>query len=73
MLATTLDISEARKRLSDIPRQLEEHGVIYVTKHNKRSFAVVSLDYLSTIRNGEDGLREFAENLIRMLDKTIRE
>lgn len=69
MNAPTLDISEARKRLGSISKQLEEHSVIYVTRHNKRAFAVVNLDYLSTVQSGEDGIRQIAENLLRLLAK----
>jgi len=49
MPSDTLDISEARKRFNTLDRDLADNAVIYITRHNKRAFAVVNVDYLSTI------------------------
>lgn len=47
--ATTLDISEARKQFNSLDQRLKGDRVIYVTRHNKKAFAVVDLDYLSAV------------------------
>lgn len=49
MTTTTLDISEARKQLNSIDERLKDDRVIFVTRHHKKAFAVVDLDYLSTV------------------------
>ena len=49
MAAPTLDISEARKQLNSLDERLKEERVIYVTRHNKKAFAVVDLEYLSAV------------------------
>lgn len=49
MAAPTLDISEARKQLNSIDEKLKDQRVIYVTRHNKKAFAVVNLEYLSAV------------------------
>jgi PHD/YefM family antitoxin component YafN of YafNO toxin-antitoxin module len=50
MATETLDISEARKQLSNLDEQLREKHVIVITRHNKGAFAAVDLDYLSSVR-----------------------
>lgn len=45
----TLDISEARKQLNSIDERLKDERVIVVTRHNKKAFAVVDLEYLSAV------------------------
>ena len=49
MSGATLDISEARKQFSSIDKRLKDDRVIFVTRHNKKAFAVVDLDYLSAV------------------------
>lgn len=49
MQASTLDISEARKKLNSIDEQLKSDRVVYVTRHNKKAFAFVDLDFLSMV------------------------
>jgi PHD/YefM family antitoxin component YafN of YafNO toxin-antitoxin module len=46
-ISPTLEISEARKKLTSIDERLEKEPVIYVTRHNKKAFAVVSLEFLA--------------------------
>ena len=48
MTSTTLDISEARKQLTRMDERLRENKVIWITRHNKRVFAVVDVDLLET-------------------------
>lgn len=45
----TLDISEARKKFNTLDRDLQDDCVIYVTRHNKKAFAVVNVEYLTTV------------------------
>ena len=45
----TLDISEARKQFNSLDAALENEPVIVITRHNKRAFAIVNLEYLETI------------------------
>lgn len=49
MSGKTLDISEARKQLNSMDERLKDERVIYITRHNKRAFAVVNLDYFSAV------------------------
>jgi PHD/YefM family antitoxin component YafN of YafNO toxin-antitoxin module len=49
MTDTTLDISEARTQFSKLDERLREHRVIWVTRHNKRAFAVVDTELLQTV------------------------
>ena len=45
----TLDITEARAQLNRLDERLADERVIYVTRHNKKVFAVVDLEYLQTV------------------------
>lgn len=45
----TLDITEARKQFNRLDERLRTEPVIYVTRHNQEVFAVVDIEYLSTI------------------------
>jgi PHD/YefM family antitoxin component YafN of YafNO toxin-antitoxin module len=49
MGSTTLDISEARKQFSQLDKRLREDRVIWITRHNKKAFAVVDTDLLQTV------------------------
>ncbi len=49
MGTSTLDISEARKQFSQLDKRLREERVIWITRHNKKAFAVVDSDLLQTI------------------------
>lgn len=65
----TLDISEARKQFSRLDERLREDRVIWITRHNKRAFAVVDTDLLQTvletieILSDPDALEMFQEGL----------
>lgn len=45
----TLDITEAREQFNRLDKRLSDERVIYVTRHNKRVFAVVDVEYLQTV------------------------
>lgn len=49
MGSSTLDISEARKQFSQLDKRLREDRVIWITRHNKKAFAVVDTDLLQTV------------------------
>jgi len=48
MNTATLDISEAQKKLAKIDERLSQDRVIWVTRHNKRAFAIVDADFLES-------------------------
>lgn len=47
--STTLDISEARKQFSKLDQRLKNEPLIWVTRHNKRAFAVVDMELMETV------------------------
>jgi PHD/YefM family antitoxin component YafN of YafNO toxin-antitoxin module len=49
MTTITLDISEARKQFTKLDQRLREDRVIWVTRHNKKAFAVVEKELLQTV------------------------
>lgn len=49
METSTLDISEARRQFSRLDERLREERVIWITRHNKKAFAVVDTDLLQTV------------------------
>ena len=42
----TLDISEARKQFNSLDVRLAADPIIFITRHNKRAFAIVDSEYL---------------------------
>ena len=49
MSSITLDISEARRQLNTLDQRLREAPVIYITRHNKKAFVAVDLEYFSAV------------------------
>jgi PHD/YefM family antitoxin component YafN of YafNO toxin-antitoxin module len=49
MGAGTLDISEARKQLSTLDQKLREENVIVITRHNRKAFVAVDVEFFSAI------------------------
>ena len=47
--APTLEMTEARNQFSTLDKKLRENPVIWVTRHNKKAFAVVDKELLQTI------------------------
>lgn len=45
----TIAISRARRLFNHIDSMLEEHEVIYITRGEKRVFAIVSIEYLESL------------------------
>lgn len=69
MSTATLDISEARRKLTTLDRELGTKKVIWVTRHSKRAFAMVNREWmealLETIEILQDG------NAARLLKKSL--
>jgi len=65
----TLDITEARTQLNRLDERLRDDRVIYVTRHNKKVFAVIDIEYLQTmletieIVSDPDSLKLFQQSL----------
>lgn len=49
MSHVTLDISEARKQIATLDQRLRKEPVIWVTRRNKKAFAVVDTELLQTV------------------------
>lgn len=49
METTTLDISEARRQFTKLDERLREERVIWITRRNKKAFAVVDSELLETV------------------------
>ncbi len=69
MAAKTLDISEARKQLSSIDERLKDERIILVTRHNKKAFAIVNLEYLSAVMETIEVLSD--PEAMQMLEESI--
>ena len=69
MSEATLDISEARKKFNTLDRDLQDDYVIYITRHNKKAFAVVNVEYLTTVMETLEILAD--PEAIRMLQDSI--
>ena len=69
MSGTTIDISEARKQLNSLDRRLDSEHLIYVTRHGKKAFAVVNLEYLRTMLETIDILSD--PEAVQMLQQSL--
>jgi len=49
METTSLDISEARRQFTRLDDLLRQDQVIWVTRHNKKAFAVVDSELFQTV------------------------
>ena len=49
MTIATLDISEARREISRLEKRLTNERVIWITRHNKKAFAVVNPEVLEAV------------------------
>jgi prevent-host-death family protein len=69
MGTATLDISEARNQLSRLQERLKEERVIWITRHNKKAFAVVDMEVMEAlletldILDDPEALKMFHESL----------
>lgn len=69
MVLSTLDISEARKHLNSLDERLKDERVIVVTRHGKKAFAAVDLEYLETVLETLEILSD--PEAMEMLQKSI--
>lgn len=69
MATETLDISEARKRFNTLDRQLQDDPVIVITRHNKKAFAVINIDYLETLMETMEVLSD--PEAVKMLEESM--
>ena len=71
MGTSTLDISEARKQFSQLDKRLREDRVIWITRHNKKAFAVVDTDLLQTVLETIEILSD--PDALKMLQDGLRD
>lgn len=57
-MSAMLDISEARKQFSQLDKRLGEERLIWVTKHNKKAFALVDMEYMEAVLETLEILRD---------------
>jgi antitoxin YefM len=69
MSTATLDISEARKQFSKLDERLREERLIWVTRHNKRAFAVVDMELMEAVLETLEILQD--PNALRMLQDSL--
>ena len=69
MTTTTLDISEARKKLTKMDEWLRTDRVIWVTRHNKKAFAIVDTELLETVLETIEILSE--PDALKMLQESL--
>jgi antitoxin YefM len=71
METSSLDISEARKQFSRLDERLREERVIWITRHNKKAFAVIETDLLQTVLETIEILSD--PDAMRMLQEGLRD
>lgn len=71
MTTTTLDISEARKQFTKLDKRLRVDHVIWVTRRNKRAFAVVDTELLQTVLETIEILSD--PEALGMLQKSLQD
>jgi PHD/YefM family antitoxin component YafN of YafNO toxin-antitoxin module len=69
MKSATLDISEARRQFTKLDERLEDERIIWVTRHNKRAFAVVNLDVLEALLETLEILQD--GDALKMLQESL--
>jgi antitoxin YefM len=65
----TLDISEARKQFSKLDKRLKEERLIWVTRHNKKAFAIVDMELMEAVLETLEILQD--PNALRMLQESF--
>ena len=69
MATETIDISEARKNIAGLNELLEDEPVIWVTKRNKKVFAVVDKEWLEGVIETMEVMAD--TELLRELDRRL--
>ncbi|MEZ6234845.1 MAG: type II toxin-antitoxin system prevent-host-death family antitoxin [Phycisphaerales bacterium] len=66
---STLDITEARRQFNSLDQQVEAEQVVFVTRHGKRVFAVVNVEFLEAVLetieivSDPESFRQFQQSL----------
>jgi antitoxin YefM len=71
MPVATLDISEARKQLNTIDQTLRSKHVIEITRHNRKVFALIDLEYLETVQETIEVLSD--PEAMQMLQDSLKD
>ena len=71
MGAATLDISEARKQLTKLDKRLQEERIIWITRHNKKAFAIVNLEHMEAVLETLEILRD--PDALKMLQESLED
>ena len=66
----TLDISDARTKFNTLDRQLAKSPVIYITRHGKRAFAIIDIEYLETVMETMEVLSD--PDAMQMLQDSLK-
>ena len=71
MSSATLDISEARSTLSTMVDRLRENNVIWITRHNKKAFAIVNHELMEALLETLEILRDPAA--LQLLQESLND
>lgn len=71
MTSATLDISEARKQLSSLDRRLRRDRLIWITRRNKKAFAIVDMELMEAVLETLEILRD--PDALRMLGESLKD
>ncbi|MDE2097197.1 MAG: type II toxin-antitoxin system prevent-host-death family antitoxin [Patescibacteria group bacterium] len=69
MSTATLEMSEARREFARLPERLREQQVIWITRHNKRAFAIVDMELMETVLETLEILRD--PDALKMLQNSL--
>ena len=68
---TTLDMTEARSQLAQMPERLRTDHVIWITKHGKKALAMVDPETMQTLIDTLEILKD--PNAFRMLQESLED
>jgi PHD/YefM family antitoxin component YafN of YafNO toxin-antitoxin module len=71
MNTTTLDITEVRRKLTHLDESLRESQVIWVTRRNKKAFAIVDKELLEAVLETIEILSD--PNATKMLQDSLED
>jgi PHD/YefM family antitoxin component YafN of YafNO toxin-antitoxin module len=67
----TLDISQAREELNRIDRRLSESRIVWVTRHKRKAFALVDVEWLETVLETLEVLED--PEALKMLEASLED
>jgi prevent-host-death family protein len=68
---TTMEISDVRRQLDTLDMRLQRTPIIFVTRHGKRAFALVSAEHLSAMQETMEILSD--PNALRLLQQSLED